>query len=394
MSTPGEDSGTDPREEMASAIGVGFASATRFAQECAACEDKELSCDLIFLAGPLTMLQGSNYISFVTFHIFPSRTRTAFYCRGPLQCYLAQLSTSPALLCTTRDNHFRFLFVLLEVTEDSAIMSVACALGSPLCTVVDDVHFVHDMCALLCRLVRNDHARACLLESDLFRGLAKHFRLRPSDPSVVDVVRQGCLETHPDLHLLFSVVHECVAFIDRHGLSPRGRTALQLLENCSRVAAWRPHLVDPLVRFAQRMGWEMVLGDFLCNMLNDASVELVVKLHGALLLDSLIASSFAFAKGRAEWRAVRGLLRTQWPARVRAMHPVDVDPAPVIKPLSGSEDAHYECPITLEACVHPVVASDGRVYERDAIMQHLTTNGMISPFTKQPLAYTLYALFC
>ena len=94
---------------------------------------------------------------------------------------------------------------------------------------------------------------------------------------------------------------------------------------------------------------------------------------------------------RVEWRAVRGLLRTQWPARVRAMHPVEVEPVP---PVCASENAHYECPITLEACVHPVVASDGRVYERDAIMQHLTTNGMVSPFTKQPLAYTLYALFC
>ena len=49
------------------------------------------------------------------------------------------------------------------------------------------------------------------------------------------------------------------------------------------------------------------------------------------------------------------------------------------------------CPITLQPCVHPVVASDGHTYERDALLEHLARNGARSPVTREPLEYHLYA---
>jgi hypothetical protein len=47
------------------------------------------------------------------------------------------------------------------------------------------------------------------------------------------------------------------------------------------------------------------------------------------------------------------------------------------------------CPITLFECVRPVVASDGHTYERDALMHHLSENGMTSPLTREALEYHL-----
>lgn len=47
------------------------------------------------------------------------------------------------------------------------------------------------------------------------------------------------------------------------------------------------------------------------------------------------------------------------------------------------------CPITGEVFRHPVVASDGRTYELDAIREHVMRGGT-SPFTRAPLNPVLY----
>lgn len=47
-----------------------------------------------------------------------------------------------------------------------------------------------------------------------------------------------------------------------------------------------------------------------------------------------------------------------------------------------------ECPITLEPMVYPVIASDGHVYECDAILTHLLANNM-SPLTRESMDYTV-----
>lgn len=50
------------------------------------------------------------------------------------------------------------------------------------------------------------------------------------------------------------------------------------------------------------------------------------------------------------------------------------------------------CPITLEIYLDPVVASDGHVYEREAIKQHMRLNKM-SPVTRQVLSNELYPCY-
>ena len=50
----------------------------------------------------------------------------------------------------------------------------------------------------------------------------------------------------------------------------------------------------------------------------------------------------------------------------------------------GSENEDLICPITLELFHEPVRASDGRVYEREAITKWINEHGT-SPYTRQPL---------
>jgi hypothetical protein len=48
------------------------------------------------------------------------------------------------------------------------------------------------------------------------------------------------------------------------------------------------------------------------------------------------------------------------------------------------EEYDAVCPITLRSFREPVVAADGRTYEREAIVRWITEHGT-SPFTRQPL---------
>ena len=50
----------------------------------------------------------------------------------------------------------------------------------------------------------------------------------------------------------------------------------------------------------------------------------------------------------------------------------------------------YLCPITQELPIDPVMAEDGRIYERSAIMEWLGRN-QTSPFTRQPMGIKLIA---
>ena len=48
----------------------------------------------------------------------------------------------------------------------------------------------------------------------------------------------------------------------------------------------------------------------------------------------------------------------------------------------------YKCPITMELIVDPVLATDGRLYEREAIEKWLQTN-RTSPVTNEPMEQQL-----
>lgn len=70
---------------------------------------------------------------------------------------------------------------------------------------------------------------------------------------------------------------------------------------------------------------------------------------------------------------LRALLEPYWVSKFS-----ETDAVPLAR------DDAPECPITLERCVRPVIASDGFTYEQDAIMT-LLSRGMTSPMTREPL---------
>lgn len=65
-----------------------------------------------------------------------------------------------------------------------------------------------------------------------------------------------------------------------------------------------------------------------------------------------------------------------------------------LEPTSTNSRTEVTCPITLDGCVTPVVASDGHTYERHAIIKHFSFNGMLSPMTKERVTYDLYPNRC
>jgi hypothetical protein len=127
-----------------------------------------------------------------------------------------------------------------------------------------------------------------------------------------------------------------------------------------------------------RTGWPVQLGPVVAHLLDTTNVALVVEWEKYGKLQSLIHASQTHKT--IEWRAVRGLLRHLYPARVRlALHEAHVAPP-------DADRTECTCPITLERIVNPVILSDGHTYERDAIMRHFASSGFVSPLTRQRVA--------
>eukprot|EP00978_Attheya_sp_CCMP212_P023562 scaffold72515_cov52-Attheya_sp.AAC.1 len=57
--------------------------------------------------------------------------------------------------------------------------------------------------------------------------------------------------------------------------------------------------------------------------------------------------------------------------------------------MSQSPFADLICPITLHLPFDPVVAEDGQIYERLAILRHFEENGESSPLTKNVMGVKL-----
>lgn len=105
-----------------------------------------------------------------------------------------------------------------------------------------------------------------------------------------------------------------------------------------------------------------------------------------------VISGVAFARSSAAYRPFfhllhaaltpegRAALFSLWPERVAAEWE-GLEGEWVVQSVPTTT---YECPITREPCVDPVIASDGHTYERDAILQHLMRD-RTSPLTRAPL---------
>lgn len=62
----------------------------------------------------------------------------------------------------------------------------------------------------------------------------------------------------------------------------------------------------------------------------------------------------------------------------------------VTKAVSNPPTKIVECPILLDETQDPVLASDGHVYDRDAILTHLVRGNSLSPMTREMLSWIVH----
>jgi hypothetical protein len=270
--------------------------------------------------------------------------------------------------------------VTLAVDMGADVPRLACGAATLLVRAAGEVDDVPTLCNAVCCLAAV--ARDLVAEEELFVKLAA--RMRPT-ANVCEVVRvvEACgvydgriaaivLRCARMLVGEFTRVHRLVQ-------EPHMHAALACVTRCATHTYWRPILVPHVVQMA-RHGWPDDFAPLLRAMLADPSVELLLALEATHRLAHLVRRVH---DGGEPWKEVTALLRKQWPAKVAEV-------LNVVPERKVAKEHHPTCAITLDACVHPVVASDGHTYERDALLEHMRRNGRLSPLTKETLHYELY----
>lgn len=141
---------------------------------------------------------------------------------------------------------------------------------------------------------------------------------------------------------------------------------------------WKGILCDQITTFVK---WETGCPfQIFTEMIKGTSVKFLVHLYKTNLLDELIRKAKESRTSQA--RATLRHLAKQWPSLLQ-------------NECEQRGYAHHECPITLFPCRNPVMASDGRIYERDAIMQVFIGDKfpVRSPVTCQIISYDLIDVY-
>lgn len=262
------------------------------------------------------------------------------------------------------------------------------------------------LCELLCELVTDAAASDIILNDKMCESLAE--QMRKGDAEI-----QGVLSVFLEAETLSYRKCHFVALMAAHALItdftrvphiekyPHLKACLRFLEHLAVCAEWHTLLSDWVLSLS-RYGWPPFLGTLLLHMLSTTSVAFLIALHNGDKLDLLIRRAHEHAetmachvrngdseiqRSFAPWTTVQGRLRFLWPARFSEVLgvPSHGDTAPT---------TNYECPITLQRCVHPVVASDGHTYERDALLEYIAAHKVpLSPMTKAPLSFHVYENF-
>ena len=273
---------------------------------------------------------------------------------------------------------------------------MACNVIPSLTSVAENTPHVTALCMLLERFAKDPDSRLMLCDPELFRSLSKRTILKTHLHSVINVIVAAKLFGSPSV--IDSVVYQCTSIFaydygptlfNTHASQndPILKSALELLECCAALSCWKSSLVPWMVEVSTT-GWPLEMGRLLSVMLSGTSVEFVLAMHSHGKLSSLIRRAQDHMQknvGDLTWRAVRASLKRHWPAQVSLALGNELE----VK--NGGAATTVTCPITLQECVHPVVASDGNTYERDALMKHMSNNrNVLSPLTKEPLEYHLF----
>lgn len=240
-----------------------------------------------------------------------------------------------------------------------------------------DVPFLSILMVLLCT-TEVEHCRPMLHDTVLFHALSKRL---VTEPWMIPHV-SGFVSKAECLHM-FAVIHDVVRVCIQHVICDRsgiGDDTVRFLCGCLiKDSVYGTWFMDSWIQL-WRTGWPVSLGQLVACLTAPPSVEFIVKLEKQRRLGHLLRCCADHADSDLSWRAVREHIRCAWPERLCAAFNTAPD---------QTATCSATCPITLSEMVHPVVASDGNTYERDAIMEHLLRNGPISPLTRQRITYHL-----
>lgn len=372
--------------ELAATLGEAFATPGRFAEELARPgNDPDVVADLLFVSGHLMLLRGQELRDFVREVVWAAPIRIAFFLQAPYEKLLLRMVSDPK-------TEMAALPVITEsLARGAHVERAACSLIPTLsqslrwASHAETAHIL----SLLVVFANSPSTHAMLLDDTLFASLSDRTQgdAVPLVATFARVLGPWLFERdeeHFSLPLVEALGRHLGRELLRHNdvrVAPLDE-CLTVLEECSRHAHWHAALV-PLVLTLGRHGWRFEFARLVEHLLRGASVEFVMRLHDTNRLSLLVRSAHAAKDASEAWKRVFRRLYQVWPSKVAEVLNL---PPPSFEPKT----IECTCPITLEGCHRPVVASDGHTYECDALVKHMSLRGPVSPMTKEPLEYLLY----
>ena len=309
---------------------------------------------------------------YVAQHVWPSDVNTAFYMEKPFEDALFHIATSDG----TKAFHDEHLYVFLNVAlqRGATAQRIFSAISNHIVDAAADTPCIWSLLYFITSVFEMDPEMIHLVnDPKLFHNLAQR-----GDFPCPGILFFTKLAGYPVLIRQFRLILDKCTTILRSGFTDAEvrRNALIILERC--VSEWYSVISDVLTNVSFT-AWRDDLGTLLVSMLSSTSVELVLSLESVNNLDSLIV--FASKMNDKVWKSVLALLRLQWPQKVASV---------LNEPTCTHVMTTLTCPITLQECVYPVVASDGHTYERDALMRHMGKCGAVSPITREAISYHMF----
>lgn len=321
---------------------------------------------LVGLANPA--LGFDAYERLLRTRVLPDARLVAFFANGPLDVSFANHLRCHRVECAVKNVFSLFC----DMVHAGVPLERLALVVMPMATTISAMTpFAADLCRFVHMVATDVQTRAYVLDHVLIENLArqteKGIALR-----LVSIAQTARLLEDPTLAL--PVVRRISMVLVRTTLwrdADVDAWVGPLVEFLTNAVASSASVVVPYAVDLVRRGPVGCFAQLYEALLGARSVEFVVLCHRRGVLPQLVAITTA-----PEFAAARAALARQWPATVADAGETSPTPCSI------------ECPITLAPCVHPVVASDGHTYERDAIITHLTTS-MVSPITNQTLSYDL-----
>ena len=231
-------------------------------------------------------------------------------------------------------------------------------------------------CRVLRRLLHTAKAKRCIACPTLLRGLSCRMADPRTTAAVLAVFADGRFTDLASCCVAAERAARTLVHTFGDGSAADVVASLRFLETLAgEPATWHTFLADWVVEM-HLSTWD-AFAPLVEKMLAPPYVGFLLAMERKGKLDGLTTPSTTPSA------RIGTALARAWPAKR--------DGGPSSVPTAS----RVVCPITLHPCVHPVVASDGHTYERDAILTYMATfsESAPSPITKEALVPALYTNF-